>query len=238
MARRKPASIYVNSPLVETVFEIRFPGEPTVECHRDRFFDEVRKDLPNVLVPNAQPGQPVALQPYHFRSNDGQESVLVALNRFAYTTRKYESFTRFAPRALALATRFCELYGIKRLNRTGLRYVNVIPFLREDGVIPWKRFFTVNLTLPATSADNFVNASLAFESRCDAGVITTRIGCAKAEEGNQEVFVLDFDFAKTEALVPAKIKTYLAESHEHTKRIFEGIVTDSYKSVMRGEVIQ
>ena len=229
---------YPNSPLAEVVFEIRFPGEPTVECHRDEFFGLIREEFPNVWVPNAEPGKPVSMQPYHFKSVDGTETAMVAINRFAYATRKYAGFESFRPRALSLAEKFCTQYRIKRLNRTGLRYINVIPFLRESGVLPWKRYFTVELKLPATSADDFLNAGLAFESRCRTGVITTRIACAKTEDESREVFVLDFDFSKTESLTAKGLGNYIEESHTHTKKVFEGILAESYKAVMRGEVIE
>jgi len=238
---RKPRPdkpVYIQSPLVETVFEIQFLGEPAVECRRDEFFTAVRDQFPRVWVPPAEPGKAVALQPYLFRSKDEAETVMVAINRFAYATRQYPGFAAFQSRALGLAQRFCRKFGIDRLTRTGLRYVNVIPFLREGGVIPWRRYFTVGLTLPATSPDDFINVGMTFESRCHKGVITTRIACGKTADGSKEVFLLDFDFAKTEQLRAKEIRTYIEESHDHTKRVFEGITTEDYKAVMRGQVIE
>lgn len=236
-AKSGDAPKYQNSPLVEVVFEIRFPGEPAVECHRDEYFALIRKEFPKVWVPNAEPGKPISTQPYHFKTEAGVETVMVAINRFAYTTKRYEGFEAFRPRAIDLAQRFCRHYGISILTRTGLRYINVIPFLREGPVLPWKRYFTVELTLPATSADDFQNVALVYESRCETGAITTRIASAKTEDESRDVFVLDFDFAKTAALSAGKLATYIDESHDHTKRVFEGIVAESYKAVMRGEVI-
>jgi uncharacterized protein (TIGR04255 family) len=187
-------------------------------------------------VPNAEPGQPLALQPYHFKSADKAETVMVSINRFAYAARKYPGFGGFSTRALLLANQFCRRYRIGSLIRTGLRYVNVIPFVRQDGVIPWGRYFTIPLNLPASPSDEFLNASVAYVSRCDKGMLTVRIACAKSQDGVQEVFVLDFDFAKSEPLKASKLKRYLLESHDYTKRVFEGIIADDYKVVMRGEV--
>ena len=79
---------------------------------------------------------------------------------------------------------------------------------------------------------------MAFETRSETGDMTTRIGCAKSGEDGREVFVLDFDFAKTEGLAASRLGTYIAESHEHTKRLFDGILSDDYKKVMLGEVVQ
>lgn len=235
----KPAEVkYPHSPLVEVVFEIRFPGEPAAECHRDEYYALIREEFPNVWVPNVEVGQAIALQPYHFKTTDQIETVMIALNRFAYAARRYAGFEEFGPRALNLAQRFCRCFKIEKLNRTGLRYINVIPFLRENGVIPWKRYFTVDLTLPATSAQDLLNVALAFESRSEAGVITTRIACGKSASEEREAFILDFDFAKTDSLPSSKLKQYMEESHAHTKKVFEGLVSNDYKAVMRGEVLK
>jgi uncharacterized protein (TIGR04255 family) len=57
----KKNKIYKNAPLLEAIFEIRFPGEPAIECHRDVFFEKVRKIYPKILVPKLISGQPIAL---------------------------------------------------------------------------------------------------------------------------------------------------------------------------------
>ena len=235
--RRGTSPKYEYSPLVEVIFEVRFPGEPAVECHRDRFFNEIRDDFPTVWVPHVEPGKPLSMQPYHFKTNDGSESVMVAINRFAYSARRYEGFEAFRPHALSLVKKFCGKYGIKKLSRTGLRYVNVIPFLRSDDLVPWTKYFTVNLAMPESSMKEVSNVALVLESRSATGKMTTRIACGKSEDETQEVFILDFDFSKTKALDVSKIPQYLDESHEHTKKVFEGVVSESYKAVMRGEVI-
>jgi len=229
---------YVHSPLVEVVFEIQFAGDPAVECRRDEFYAMICREFPIVGVPSAEPGKPPAMQPYHFKSEDGGQTVMIAINRFAYSTRQYQGFRAFRPRAVALAERFCKHFRIGRLNRTGLRYVNVIPFLREGPVIPWKRYFTVDFALPAASTNDFINLSLAVESRCEKGTITTRILCGKADDGSREVFLLDFDFANTQSLTSRKLETYIVESHAHTKKVFESILSENYKAVMRGEAVE
>lgn len=236
-APTKP-EVYPNAPLVEVVFEIRFAGEPAVECRRDEFFALVRQDFPNLWVPNIEIGKAPALQPYHFKSEDDKDTLMVAINRLAYATRDYQGFRAFAPRALRLTRRFCSFFKLTSLKRTGLRYIDVIPFVREGGTIPWGRYFTIELRSPAILNGNFVNMSLAFESRYDGGSLTTRIACAQSPDESKEVFILDFDFAKTGPLAVAKLQEYLSESHDRTKRVFDAILTEDYKAVMRGEVVE
>jgi uncharacterized protein (TIGR04255 family) len=229
--------VYPNSPLAEVVFEVRFPGEPAIECRRDEYFATIRGDFPKVWVPNAEVGKPPALQPYQFKSEDDAQTIMVAISRFAYSTKQYGGFAKFRPRALELAKGFCERFGIRKLNRIGLRYINIVPFVRDAGRIPWQQYFTIRMNLPADAFDRLTNANFAYEAKCDAGTITTRIACVRSDTAD-EAFVLDFDFAKTEGVTPGKLAPGIQEAHDRTKQVFREIVSDQYKAVMRGEAIE
>lgn len=238
-ARKNVGSmVYANAPLAEVVFEVRFSGEPAVECRRDDYYRRIKGEFPQIAIPNAELSSAPSPMPYRFVSVGGDETLMAGLDRFAYSTRRYGGYAIFGPRALSMTTCFCNQFRIRKLERTGLRFINVIPFLREGGAIPWKRYFTAGVTMPETTTDDFMNVSLGVESRTQAGLITTRIAVGKSVDERHEVFILDFDFAKTGVLHVNRLKTYLLESHDHTKKVFEGIVTDEYKAVMRGEVVQ
>ena len=45
------------------------------------------------------------------------------------------------------------------------------------------------------------------------------------------------DYAKEKDLGFDSISQYLDESHQHTKYLFEELITDGYKNVMKGEVV-
>lgn len=229
--------VYPNSPLAEVVFELRFPGAPAIECRRDEYFATIRGDFPTVWVPNAEVGKAPALQPYQFKSEDDAETIMTAINRFAYSTKRYGGFVKFKPRALELARSFCEQFGIAKLNRIGLRYINIVPFVRDAGRVPWPQYFTIRMNLPADAYDFLTNASLAYQAKRDGGTITTRIACVRSD-ASDEAFLLDFDFAKTEDITAATLSAEIQEAHDHTKRVFEEIVSQEYKAVMRGEVIE
>lgn len=237
---KRPAAepdVYPNSPLAEVVFELRFAGEPAIECRRDEYFETIRRDFPKAWVPNAKMGKPPALQPYQFKSEDDGETVMVAINRFAYSTKQYAGFPKFKPRAMRLAKGFCQQFGIRKLNRIGLRCINIVPFVRDAGRVPWQQFFTVRMNLPLDAFDCLTNANFAYEAKCNAGTITARIACVRSDTVN-EAFVLDFDFAKTDGVTAAKLPSALQEAHDNTKRVFQEIVSDQYKAVMRGEAIE
>ncbi len=49
---------------------------------------------------------------------------------------------------MRLAYLFGETYSISKIDRLGWRYINLIPFTREDGLVPLQRFLTVSLNAP------------------------------------------------------------------------------------------
>lgn len=228
--------IYPNAPLVEAVFEIRFPGEPAVECRRDEFFELIRSEYGHVFVPKAQPGQAPALQLYNFKREDNQTSVMTAINRFAFSTKKYEGFQKFEKEALRLIRLFADKFNIEKLTRTGLRYINVIPFVRGEGKDALSNYLQVAVKLPLAFPSEFRHLELAFVSQTEEGLITTRIEPLVAQNGTQAI-LLDFDFAMEKDLHIRRIKSYLDESHRHTKAMFEQIITDNYRKYIRGEAV-
>jgi uncharacterized protein (TIGR04255 family) len=229
--------IYPNSPLVEVVFEIRFPGEPRVECNRDIFYEKIRGDFPNVLVPSVKTGEFPALEPYRFESEDKLVGMMVAINKFAYYVRKYPGYSQFSKEVLKWGKEFVNIYRISNLNRSGLRCINIIPFSRESGLIPLNRFLKIRLALPEVFPDNFENLNLVFISKTSGGAITTKIESMISVDRSHEAILLDFDYAKEKELTIESIDQYLEESHAYTKRMFEELITDEYRQYLKGDTI-
>ncbi len=229
--------IYKSAPLVETVFEIRFPGEPAIECNRDKFYEKVRDVYSKVLIPKSFEGKAMALEPYKFEREDGTNGVMLSVNKIAVYCKKYSGFKPFKKETMRIFSIFGELFKVKKLNRTGLRYINIIPFTRERDVIPIKNYLNIKMELPKSIPTNFKNLNMIFVSQTKGGSITTRIEPAISPDKTQEVIILDFDYAKEENLIFGSIDKYLDESHQHTKYLFKELITDSYKKVMQGEVI-
>ncbi len=225
--------IYPNSPLQGVVFEIRFPGEPAVECHRDQFFEDVRKEFPQVLVPKLQEGAAAALSPYHFQSADGTKALLTALNLFAFRTSQYPGYAAFKDEALRWCRLFATRFSIDKLSRTGLRYTNVIPYPPGQG-FPLHRFLQIQMSLGGGTMDRLENLYITSRMPAANGALTLNVGSIKGEQG-EDAILLDFDFARTEGLRFAEIERHLDESHDETKQLFESLLTHEYRSYMRGE---
>jgi uncharacterized protein (TIGR04255 family) len=229
--------IYPNSPLVEVVFEIRFPGEPAVECRRDEFYAVVREEYPEVFVPEIQVRGAPALQPYRFGKLDRSAGIMLAIDRFAYYARKYPGYKEFKREFLSVLSKFHELFRLEKLKRTGWRYINIIPFTREGGNIPLKRFLNFALRLSEAIPDQHENLNITSISKIDDCSITTKLESIISPDGSREALLLDFDCAKSKDLMFSKTETYIEESHKIARNLFESLITDSYRKYLRGEEI-
>lgn len=228
--------VYPNSPLQEVVLEVRFPGEPAIETHRDEFFEIVREEFPDVLLPFVQPGQAVALQPYHFRSSDESRSLITALNRFAYVTRRYPGWESYRNEALKWLTKFGEQFRLTRLTRTGLRYINKIPFA-PGPMVPIHRFLNLGLSL-GREVKQLRDASLYLVIPSgEIGSLSVRIGSDQGDPSRGIMF-LDFDFAHEGALKFSDAEALFETSHTETKRFFEELITSEYRAYLEGKEIE
>ncbi|MFH2070973.1 MAG: TIGR04255 family protein [Elusimicrobiota bacterium] len=229
--------VYPNSPLIEVVFEIRFPGEPSIECHRDRFYKRIRKDYPNILVPIIKEGIPLALESYRFEKKDQSSGIMVSMNKLAYYSRKYQGYNDFRNKVVKIFDLFGKLFKINKLNRVGLRYINVIPFTREEGLVPLEKFLKIKLVFPESIPNQIENLSTIFISKIKNGSITTKLESMRTPDKGREALLLDFDYAKNENLFFQKVKCYLKESRFHVHKIFEDLITTDYRKYLKGETL-
>ncbi len=238
MSNQTASEQYKNAPLIETVFEIKFSGEPSIECHRDLFYKKIRDFFPTILVPNVNIGDAPSLSPYRFMDKNNMSGFLVSINSLAFTTKDYKGFFAFKETVLNYFNMFKKLYNINKINRTGLRYINIIPILRTDeNILPIDTYLKVDINLPSPIPKQFKYFQTRFVTQTEGGMITTHIQPLTTPDKKNEIIILDFDYGKTGNLNYSNIEEYIEESHRNTKSFFESLVTDEYKSIMNGEVI-
>jgi len=167
--------VYPKAPLVEVVFEMRFPGEPVVECHRDDLFDFVRGRMPIVQVPELSSPDHFKFRTYKYSSVDGGSSILAGLNQMGYSCKKYEGFERFKSELTPIFLFFIKRFKIRDLRRFGFRYVNAIPFVRENGNLPLKKYFQSTFKISPSLPDELQHCGLSFVQSVAAGSVITKI---------------------------------------------------------------
>jgi uncharacterized protein (TIGR04255 family) len=232
--------VYPNQPLSDVACEVRFKGEMQVECERYRFWDDIREAYPDILVPQIQTGQFVALQHYRFSDSSANRSVLVALNSIVFSERKYSGHKAFIAEFTRLIGIFCRLYPkLGNITRIGWRYINVLPFSREEGLIPLGRFLKINMSLPLDMFKRTSNINLAWTGkRPDGDVIVRLSDVVQNNLPEQEAIILDIDFGCTRPEITwASVEGAISDARSSCREIFEGLITDDYRKYLRGESI-
>jgi len=231
------SDVYPNSPLVEVVCEIRFPVELAIECRRDEFYERIRDRFPVILIPQPKSGETNPLNTYRFENSKKNAGIMLGIDRFAFYEKDYSGHNLFIEEFIRLVKFLGETYSLKKLRRLGWRYINVIPFSREDGVVPIKRFTSAGIHLPGNMSDQFENLSIVFISKVPEGSITTRIESIIRTDDQEEALLMDFDFAMTEKLSLSKMSSCISKAHKQTRELFENLITDDYRQYLRGEMI-
>ncbi|KAA3596709.1 MAG: TIGR04255 family protein [Candidatus Scalindua sp. AMX11] len=229
--------VYPNSPLVEVVCEIRFPEELSIVCRTNDFYDKIRDNYPNILVPQKGGLLAGALPTYRFENQDQNSGIMLAINRFSYYEKEYSGHKPFIKEFIRLTKIFGEMFTLKHVNRLGWRYINAIPFTREDGIVPLQQFINFDLNLPGEVSRKYENFSFTFISRVTNGTITTKIESVARSDEQQEAILLDFDFANVKKLTFSNIKDKVNEAHNQARNLFENYITDEYRQYLKGETI-
>lgn len=231
-------NVYKNAPLTEAVFEIRFPAELGIECARSGFYDAIKKDFPNIFVPNAQIGQAPALQLYEFRSADHKKIIKFSINRFSFHTNDYSGgFELFEEECIKYINSFLKFFKIATLSRIGLRYVNNMPIIRKNGVIPISEYLNFGFHLPKPIPNDPELFHALLVTKVGDGNLRILIQYQEiVNQPKQEIILLDFDFYYEGTLKAVDFNTYLTKSHKHIKEdIFMNLISENYKKMLEKE---
>jgi len=228
---------YPNAPLVETIFEMRFPPELAVEPARYKFYNLIKKEFPLLYVPQARQDVSIALQPYKFSNEDTKETLLASIVQFNYIHNDYPGYRQFKKRALRFISIFSKVFNIKKLNKTGWRCINHLPASRnEEGQLLFRKYLNLGPKLgkriPANSFDN-----IHFDIRFPLGNGKVRIALKDVviPTAKTEILLLDLDYIREGDLKLEKIEKYMDESHDLIKDLFYRLISHSYMKFILGE---
>lgn len=225
---------YKNPPVIEAIFEIRFPAELSIECNKDDYYEKIRAEYPNIFVPIIDTPEPYPLKNYKFENEEMSKVIQFSINKFSVHLRKYTTFSKFEEEVLKYMNLFCKLYKIKNINRTGLRYINEIALQRENNIIPIDKYLNFGFSLPGTVPNDLELFHTILLTKLDDGKLQILIKTGKSEKKG-EVIVLDFDFYFEGDLSVTKLNEYIRKSHHHTKRTFEALISKEFKkSLIKG----
>jgi uncharacterized protein (TIGR04255 family) len=229
------AFVYKNAPLVESVFEARFPGDLSIETKRDQFQKALKTDFPKLYVPNVVIGKAPALQHYQFRKEDESAKVSLSVNSFAYSCARYPGFEIYKEDLEKVWTIFSDFFDVPTFTRLGVRYINHLLVIRDErGGIPLSHYVNAQLQLTDSFPGEIVN-ELDFAASCPipGGELRVLLQNNKRQEG-LEVLVLDLDFSRKGMIERDERTPFIDEAHAQIERVFVSLISDDYKKIMEG----
>ena len=226
-----------NAPLIEAMFELRFPGEPAVLTTLDQYYDSIRQCFPQVFVPNAQPGIAPALQPWEFKNAEGTRWVSMSINTFAVHVLDYMNHEDFRSLALPLADKFCEQFQISHLTRVGTRFVNQIVLLRTPGQpIPLSDYLNIRFQFPAiVDPSTLEDIHVQFATRREDAQLVVGLHHIREQAAQPESLVLELDCGIVDNVSSGRLSEHLDVVHGCVEDLFAALASDAYMKYMRGE---
>ena len=224
--------IFPNNPLREVAFEIRFPMN--LRVLRDVY--EVQQFLRNEYsVVNREetitPTDPTTIS-YHFTDPNHKKTIKLNEDRLAIIHGGYESFEVFKTDILSKSNWFCDFFRLEQFLRVGLRYINQIPIVLEDG--PGLLSKVVNPYIDLNRIGNnkviqFGTHVLIQKERCAVQIRNALL----PQSPQHSFYILDLD-AFTEGQGNVKHLGETLEILHHTIQVeFLTHVTEGFKSQMR-----
>jgi uncharacterized protein (TIGR04255 family) len=241
-----PRPLVPNSPLSEVSSEIRFHGDLSLYTAWGEVQRELRADYPKLLVPAAVEGIAPMLQPVHLANRDDSHLVMLAVNTFGVSSRRYGGFEKFKEDLRRVLNVFSRHYDLRLATRMGLRYTNVLPETFGEAGAPGGRLHPcLKLGLsnwPVEQVEHTDQPLLVMNGAVRglklrvsllprAAVLLNRaVNIQSAVHG----IILDLDGYRDGATPVAEFDDFLESAHALIEDTFFGLVTDEYHRYLQG----
>ena len=162
----------------------------------------------------------------------------VALNSLAYSEPSYRGHKAFIDEFDRLSGIFKRTYPkISQITRIGWRYTNVMPFVRESGLVPLNRMTNLEISLPDKLFGNSSSLDLKWKGRCMDGELLLRVAVVNRKDApKQEALLLDIDFGQDRSDMKWEdARSVVEDGRRKCRSIFEGLITDGYRDYLRGD---
>lgn len=238
-----PRSVLPNSPLVEVVCEVRFPGDLSLLGTWGHVQADLRAEFPKMYVPGAEPGTSPLLQAINLASENDANLVLLAVNSFAFATRKYQNYTSFRQDFERTFGVFRKHSSTGSITRVGFRAQNLLPpVFPTTNPAPGQLHPCLKLALGGWSPPFEEQPSIVFTSR--EGDLRLRLALvggtatisAKATNVRQDLrgVMLDLDCYMQGSLQAELVIKFMDDAHDLVERTFFSLITDEYHRFLEG----
>ena len=243
---------YANSPLIETICQLRFPTILSIgSTVPAQFQEQVRSDFPRYVareeqqppkLVNGKLEQVPPITNYNFISTDGLWKINLTQNFIALSTLRYGHWEEFAQKLDKILALFIQIYQPAFFERIGLRYVNAFSRkrlgLQED---LWDDLINAPFigVLSEPDVDEKLTTKCALDVEMSLGEqrhLKLHAGPGLLGDGKKDPepkFILDGDFSVMDKEIPAqRIAGDLGVLHDYAVRLFNAAVTQELHEAM------
>ena len=248
--------LYDNSPLTETICQIKFPPILTIGAKEPVEFQEaVRGDFPRYAqlkeqaaprivgagTPNARFETPEPTVNYQFISADGLWKVNLTRTFIAISTLRYQGWEDFAKRLDKLLMHFIGIYKPAFFERIGLRYINAVSRKKLDledtpwselinpayiGVLDEEDVRETSVAKCSTDVEMLIPGGCRLRLHAGPGII-------QRPQSDKEVrFIIDQDVSFAGNIAMEHTAGTLSSLHLNAQRVFRGAITDRLHEAM------
>ncbi len=225
---------YPNQQLRSVSLETYFPGELRALAAFGDIQEALRESLPNLFVPNVQPGEAVALRPFQLRDAEQTKSLALALNQATFVAFAYPGYEAFSAEAVRTVGQALAWLKPAKLNRVVYRYENELGLARDaEGALGIERIFPA--IVPKVFAEGelvgttkTINSATEHAWRAN-GFAGVRGFHARAEDiGTSLVFKITV-FGAVEGCAIADLEKATAAAHEVGVGLFEALISPAFR---------
>ncbi len=239
--------VFDNPLLVEVVIEARFPLLLKIPRDIADFQEAISEEFPEtniiydkkIFFDSKEGSEEISEKAWEFVNPENKTKCQVFNHRFSLFSNTYKSWEGYESKEGFLdilkfsLNNFIKVYGIKKFNRLGLRYINKIE-LEEKNSKWFKKYF-----IPLFNHDKYRIEDLSQNSvrlrvkKPNSAELTIMSGFLKQD--NKDYYMLDFDAYSLNILQENLYET-LEKLHETILKEFHSLITGDCRKKMRGEI--
>jgi uncharacterized protein (TIGR04255 family) len=218
---------FSKAPLVEAIFEVRYPLNLSVDTKKDVFFNSIKDIFPNINTPEPLPFEHHIIEPMAYYSVDGTENLSCSVSKLSYITRSYQTFHGFKERVIKYSGILDKVCGVNKVNRIGLRYINHIQIAKEGEGIPINKYLKFNFNLPESiPKNNIIDFQTLLVTKFEKGSVRSIFATSK--KSDKDILILDNDVIISGEYNTNEIDKILTEAHDKVETVFLDTLNSEY----------
>jgi len=225
---------YPNQQLRSVSFETFFSGTLGAFGAMANVQQSLRGHLPDLYVPNVQPGEPAALRPFQLRDRNHTRSLALAVNQVTYIAFGYPGFEEFIGEAMPIVSQCLTAFGVTELTRVGFRYENELAIGRD----PKGTLDALGRAFPNVTPQVFRGRSCRLMDSAvevdwaDAKVSGTEGFRVQVEGAPPSEVVRVHVYASTDGVAVADLSKAAGTTHLRAVGLFESLISEDFRKFL------